>query len=45
MLKTYYFDVHNKIGAIKIEKIRISVIHYLKAHRTIECFRGRVVLG
>ena len=41
---SHYFDVHHK-KTIKIEKIKKSFIHSIKAHRTLEHFTGEGVSG
>ena len=38
---SHCFDEHYKKEAIKIEKIKISLIHSMKAHRMLENFTGR----
>ena len=35
---SHYFDEHYKKEAIKIEKIKISLFHSLKAHWMVETF-------
>ena len=37
---SHYFDVPYKKEAIKIEKLKIILIHILKAHRMLENFTG-----